>query len=309
MQYPFLNTGKVVFAIVTLVVLATGPSCKSKIEKKDKSLEAMQNQDNGKYTPILDSADTSIVYKNASNTDLHLNIYFPENQISDSVKPCIIFFFGGGFINGSPNQFEEQCKYFSDLGLVAISADYRVISRNNTTGIECIEDAKSAIRFLRINASALGVDPSKIIAAGGSAGGALCITSAIDNPIVNDPQDDISISCKPDYMILFNPVVHLEEFAFRVRKFPNLAAQLNPLKNIQPGMPPAIIMHGTEDEISGFAFVEQWTADMQKAGNDVTLIPYTGMEHGFFQRNKNDGKYYTETLEQATIWIKKQGLL
>jgi acetyl esterase/lipase len=62
--------------------------------------------------------------------------------------------------------------------MVAMVADYRVKSRNNVTANKCVADAKSAIRWVREHASELGVDPNKIAAGGGSAGGHLAAATA-----------------------------------------------------------------------------------------------------------------------------------
>ena len=88
-------------------------------------------------------------------------------------RPAIVCFFGGGWTGGTPRQFLPQCKYLATRGMVAIAADYRVASRNHVKAVDCVRDAKSAIRYVRKNAARLGVDPERIVAAGGSAGGHL----------------------------------------------------------------------------------------------------------------------------------------
>ena len=117
------------------LLLLSLAACKSKLEKKDLTLEEMQQGDGGKYTPVLPDADATPVYAQYGDTELHLNINYPTGHAAGDSAPCIVFFFGGGFINGSPEQFAEQCRYFSSIGYVAISADYRVISRNQCTAV------------------------------------------------------------------------------------------------------------------------------------------------------------------------------
>jgi hypothetical protein len=69
-----------------------------------------------------------------------------------------VFFFGGGWVGGSPKQMYQQAKVMAEQGMVAFSADYRVASRNKTTPFECVKDGKSAIRWLREHAAELGID-------------------------------------------------------------------------------------------------------------------------------------------------------
>ena len=110
-----------------------------------------------------------IVYKKIGDVELKLHLY--ESKSENKKRPAIVFFFGGGWTGGSPKQFFPHCEHFASLGMVAISAEYRVKSRHGTTPFECVKDGKSAIRYVRANAKKLGIDPKKIIAGGGSAGG------------------------------------------------------------------------------------------------------------------------------------------
>ena len=89
--------------------------------------------------------------------------------------------------------------------MVAMAAEYRVKSRHNTTPFECVMDGKSALRWIRKNAAKLGVDPERIGAGGGSAGGHVAAAVATV-PGLNEEGEDLSISCLPDTLVLFNPV-------------------------------------------------------------------------------------------------------
>ena len=55
--------------------------------------------------------------------------------------------------------------------MVAMTADYRVASRHGTQARHCVADGKSAVRWIRQHAGRLGVDPHRVAAGGGSAGG------------------------------------------------------------------------------------------------------------------------------------------
>lgn len=83
--------------------------------------------------------------------------------------------------------------------MICILADYRVQTVDGSTPFESLEDAKSAVRFIRDNAEKLHVDPDKIVC---SAGGHLATaTAAIEK------YNELSISTKPNALILFNPVI------------------------------------------------------------------------------------------------------
>ena len=64
--------------------------------------------------------------------------------------PAVVFFFGGGWNGGTPKQFLRASEFLSLIAaFVAFSAEYRVKSRNKTTPFECVQDGKSAIRWVR----------------------------------------------------------------------------------------------------------------------------------------------------------------
>ena len=90
----------------------------------------------------------------------------------------MVFFFGGGWNGGSYTQFSRHADYLASRGMVAFAADYRTKSKHMTEPKACVSDGKSAVRWIRGNAAKLGVDPEKIIAGGGSAGGHVAATTA-----------------------------------------------------------------------------------------------------------------------------------
>src|SRR5439155_707597 len=124
------------------------------------SLAIGQEQKGGRgYPPVLPGAKIE-TYKTVGDTKLNLYVYYPEGHKPTDKRPAIVFFFGGGWTNGSPTQFEPHCKYLASRGIVAITADYRVASRQQVKVAGCVADAKSAIRFVRKEAARLGVDPN-----------------------------------------------------------------------------------------------------------------------------------------------------
>jgi len=147
-------------------------------------------------------------YKTVGDVKLDLTIQFPEGWKAEDKRPAIVFFFGGGWSAGSPTQFENQAKYLASRGMVAMAADYRVKTRHGVKANVCVADAKSAMRWVRANAAKLGIDPQRLAAGGGSAGGHLAAAVAL-LPGLDDPTDDKSVSCVPNALVLFNPALVL----------------------------------------------------------------------------------------------------
>jgi len=187
---------KVAVAVAVLVMLHVGQPYVRRVIGQDRA-----------YPPDMPGAKVE-TYKTVGDTRLNLYIYTPEGWQPSDKRPAAVFFFGGGWTNGSPRQFLEQCKYLASRGMVAMAADYRVASRNQVKAVECVKDAKSAIRYVRKNAARWGIDPQRIVAGGGSAGGHL---AAACGTIVGfeEADEDKSISAKPDALLLFNPALVL----------------------------------------------------------------------------------------------------
>ena len=258
-----------------------------------------------KIKPIL------VVYKTIGDVELKLHVFEPPERQSKEPLPAIVFFFGGGWVGGTPTQFYHQCDYLASRGMMAISAEYRVGSRHGTTPFECVADGKSAIRWVRANAARLGVNPDKIVASGGSAGGhvAAC-TGVIDG--LDEESENSNISSKPNALVLFNPAVDLLEFA---KKRPSderfkRAREISPLQHITRADPPCIIFHGTADSTVPFDSVERFNIAMKEAGILCRLVPFEGKGHGFFNYGREkDNDSFKKTIAETDRFLTSLGFL
>ena len=196
--------------------------------------------------------DTHWLYKTVNDTELKLHVFTPEGHRPSDKRPAIIFFFGGGWNNGSPGQHYSQCAHLASRGMVAMSAEYRVKSRNQTTPKECVEDGKSAIRWLRSHAAELGVDPTRIAAGGASAGGHVAAAAGTVDSF-DARSEDLGISSRPDALVLFNPVFDNGPSGFGHSRVKAYWQDISPIHNISASAPPTIVFLGTEDEYIGAA--------------------------------------------------------
>ena len=270
------------------------------------------------YPPVMPDARAE-TYKTIGGTNLQLYIFTPKDHAATNRRPAIVFFFGGGWTSGSPQQFEKQCQYFASRGMVAITADYRVASRQGVKPAQCVTDAKSAIRWVRKNAGRLGVDPDRIVASGGSAGGHIAACAAV-GPDLDEPGEDASVSSVPNAAVLFNPVLvlappeglNLEGFESRVRaeRFGTDAQKISPAHNVHSNAPPIIVFHGKADTTVPFATAEAFAAKMKAAGNRCNLVGFAGQPHGFFNYRLGDNnRFFLETLKQADQFLASLGYL
>ncbi len=269
------------------------------------------------YPPVFDGAQI-VTYKTVGETKLALNIFNPAGHNASDSRPAIVFFFGGGWTSGSPGQFEQQCRYLASRGMVAITADYRVASRHQVKAAQCVADAKSAIRYVRAHAKELGIDPKRIAAGGGSAGGHIAgCTGTL--PGLDEAGEDKSVSSVPDAMVLFNPALTLAPvdgndfggFGARVpaEKLGAEPTAISPTHNVKAGTPPTIIFHGKADSTVPFATVEVFAAAMKKAGNRCEVAGFDGQQHGFFNFGRGDNSMFLATLTQADKFLASLGWL
>jgi acetyl esterase/lipase len=257
------------------------------------------------YPPQLPGA-TVETYKTIGDTKLNLYIYYPEGHKATDKRPAIVFFFGGGWTNGSPGQFEQHCKHLASRGMVAMTADYRVASRQQVKAVSCVADAKSAIRFVRKEAARLGVDPNRIAAGGDSAGGHLAACCGVIQGF-DESDEDAKISSVPNALALFNPAVVLapadglagvnEERVSSLKDRMGVDPKdLSPYHHVAKVAPPTIIFHGRADTTVPYVTAEMFANAMTKAGNSCKLVGYDGQAHGFFNYGRSGNEYYTKTL-------------
>lgn len=263
------------------------------------------------YPPVMDGARAA-TYKTVGETELRLYVFPAEPPATN--RPGIIFFFGGGWTFGSPSQFAPQCRYLAARGMVAMAADYRVGSRNNVKPVQCLADARSAIRWVRAHAGELGVDPQRIAAGGGSAGGHL----AACTPFIaefDEPGEDQAVSAAPNALVLFNPGLVLAPLPdYRPRGFGATLSQdrlgtsadrISPAHHVGAHAPPTIIFHGRADETVPYDSAQAFTDVMRTFGNRCELHGYDGQPHGFFNR----APFQAQTIEEADRFLVSLGWL
>lgn len=242
----------------------------------------------------LCAMEIEVVYKTVDTLKLKLYINYPDNMKESERRPAIVFYFGGGWRAGDVSHFKPQADYFTEKGLVTVRVDYRVESKHRTSPLVCLSDAKSAIRYLRDHSNELQISKDSIVAAGGSAGGHLAAaTASIEG--FNDPNDDLSVSCVPNLLVLFNPVLDNGPGGYGYDRIKNRYMEFSPYYNIKTGLPPTIIFQGTNDNLIPVATMESYRDKMIHSGNYCELYLYDGQPHGFFNY-RADNPFYEETL-------------
>ncbi len=245
----------------------------------------------------------SYVYKRSGGQDREMEIYFPPGHDPGKSKvPGVVLFHGGGWSGGNLGQFRLACQYLASRGLVAATAQYRMLGKEEAGKLAqgetrkrvCITDARSAIRWFKQHAGELGIDPQRIVTGGGSAGGHISVLATI-NPGLDDPADPRNVDTSVVAYLLFNP-------AFAGTDSADIEVDVQ--RHLKANLAPAIVFFGTKDN-----WKIGWDAafaKLKQLGNSTTDVELAeGQTHSFF----NKDPWQTVTLIAADRFLVRLGVL
>jgi acetyl esterase/lipase len=232
------------------------------------------------FTAVAKTAD--ITYGHAvdqagQNVTLKLDMYQPTGD-TVTARPAIVWVHGGSFRGGNKSSPElvDEATVFGRKGFVSVSIDYR-LSSTGCPGSDlnaCItainqarEDAETAVRFLRANASTYRIDPNRI-AIGGSSAGAITALNVGYSPENASPGDH-------------------QGFSSAVRAAQSISgAELASGSTINAGDAPALLFHGTADPIVPLSWAQSTFDRAKAAGLVVVLRTWEGQGHVPYTQNR-----------------------
>lgn len=233
--------------------------------------------------PAALSAPLVTTYKTAGDRPLQLHVFSPADHRSTDRRPAILFFFGGGWSRGTPLQHYAEARHYASRGYVAITVDYRVSATHpGATPFDALADAKSAIRHVRTEGARYGIDPDRIIGAGASAGGHLAAAAALSTSF-DDPADDLSVSPRPDALVLWYPVLDNGPGGYGTERIGDRFGEFSPfhlVSSVKP--PPTLILLGSRDCHLSVARAGEYRDRAQAAGARCDLKVFEGGQHAFY---------------------------
>lgn len=195
-------------------------------------------------------------------------------------RPALVLFHGGGWNEGEASWMDGVAEQYTQLGFVTVSVEYR-LSSGSTTPFDSVADARNAIRWVRREATRLGVNSQKVAALGTSAGAHLAASAAI----FDEPWGDL-YSSVPNALVLRSPAVSVESSTWfqKLVGGPSQAAALSPVLHVRAGLPPMLLLQGEEDNVTSASDAKRFCQRMEEKGNVCQLKVYPGVGH-LFTRN------------------------
>ena len=277
----------------------------------------LSNCKNEKYTKTIDSMYTESsnsrkdhlikTYKTVDGYNLDIHIFLPDSIDKTKKSPVMVYFSGGSWTKGNPEWAFYSCSSYAKKGWVGVSVEYRIADRHETTPFESVKDARSAIRWLRMNAETYNIDTSRIVASGNSAGGHLVLTTALANEW-NQDSDNLEYSAAPN-LLLVNSGVYIMytegemDWTNRDLEDKSLSKKISPIHLLRTGLPPMLIIHGTKDKSVDYASAKAFASEMEKIGNDFEFHTLEGAPHAIWYDRRFSGK----VSELRKAFLKKYG--
>lgn len=282
-------------AAATVFPIAVATGCLQSATAEDTALAAAQAS--------ADPVENSLVYKTIDGQQLRIDWTRPADWRASDSRSAVVFIHGGAWVSGEPGQFSKHSTLLAKRGCVCFRVQYRLLDKKTKNPpTVCIEDVSDAIRYVRFRAGEFGIDPSRIAAGGGSAGGHL---AAFLGMMEDEPVN--GVSRKPNALLLFNPVYDNGPGEWGVARVKDEFQKYSPAHNISTDDPPAIVFLGTNDRLIPVSTAERFRDRMRAVGLESQLHLYEGQPHGFFNAAIEDGKYYRLTVSKMTDFLERLG--
>lgn len=233
-----------------------------------------------------------IEFANPDNQHLQVNLAQPKE--GPGPFPAVVCIHGGGFRAGKREGYDKLLLTLAQHGYVAVTVTYRLAPAYKFPA--AVHDCKAAVRWLRENATKYHVDPARIGAMGGSAGGHLAqflgVTAGVPqfegeghlkqssavNCVVNfyGPSDftksyDKSVDAKDVLPLFFGGDLSTKRKEHIIG---------SPLYWVTPNAAPTLCLHGTADEYVAYEQAT-WIVDKLKAATvEAELVGFEGAGHG-----------------------------
>lgn len=228
----------------------------------------------GQYT----SQRTENTERTQSTLTMRMDIVVPPNATAASRQPLLVFVHGGGFVAGDKSDFYPEVESYARAGYVTATINYRLTRGNGTSDtirttavLHATEDAMNAVRFLRANAARYGIDPTRVVSIGSSAGGAVSLMLGLQPDDTRARSDFTSVSARVNGAVSTGASLQGGD------------SEIDALITFDRTDSPVLLYHAKEtDSGSGRTWTGNVLATQQRinaSGNSCTVVPQPNMTH------------------------------
>lgn len=246
-----------------------------------------------------------------SNSYQRLDIFYPPSvtNIPALPQPAILHIHGGGWTKGDKSMLAEASRRLArEEGYVVIAVNYRLakVRQGENLWPACWDDASLALAWVLAHAKELHIDPTRIAAAGYSAGGHLAAL------LGTRPETREKITCVVDF---FGPANLRPEgnqpgrklLFGRGKRTDAIYAEASPIDQVSKDAAPFIILHGESDRMVPITESRTLYRRLQEEGVEAEMYTYPKQKHAF---NRPDDKGIVtpeglDAMEKARTFLKK----
>jgi acetyl esterase/lipase len=238
-------------------------------------------------TPVQDRVTTrdGVVFGTGGGRELRCDIYEPPASVKNGIGVLLIH--GGGWSSGDRSQLKGYGVLLGRRGYTCIASEYRLTGE--ALWPAQIEDVKCAIRYVRANATELGIDPDRLVISGNSAGGHLSLMAGgAAQPEFEGNGGHAGVSSAVSAVISFYPPTGLDkrDWGGMPALFGKGAATetiraASPLEYANAKFPPTLLIQGNKDTVVPPGEATAMYEALDRAGVPVELHMFANQPHGF----------------------------
>ena len=234
------------------------------------------------------TVENDVVFGKGGDRDLKCNVYWPPQQ--GDRRPALLLIHGGGWTGGDRSQLHGYGILLGRLGYVCVATEYRLAPASKWPAQ--IHDVKACLRWMRANASHLGIDPEKIAVSGNSAGGhlSLMLAGTQNMPEFEGDGGNAGVGTEVAASIAFYGPAQLYGsdrlgremgFLFGDGYGEDVARGASPIDHVKASYPPTLLITGNQDELVPVESSFKMYRAITDAGAKAELHVYEGAPHGF----------------------------
>jgi len=251
----------------------------------------------------------NVTYLTADGYESKLDVIAPRD--TSSPRPTLLYIHGGGWVGGSKDAMTMHFLPYLAMGFAVVNVEYRLA--RVALAPAAVEDGRCALRWVINNAATYGLDASRIVVSGHSAGGHLSLTTGmlpaaagldrrcpasdpngIGRAAAHEPEMPVAavvnwfgITDVADLVEGPNTKSYAVAWMGGLANWHEVAERVSPLQYVRKELPPILTLHGDADKIVPYQHAVRLHKELDKKGTVNQLHTIAGGGHGGFSDEEN----------------------